>query len=63
MVVSWPGVTGRLYDLEVTPSLEPTNWVYVPSGTNILGTDGRLYCTNFAAGNNYFYRLKVRLAP
>jgi len=63
MVISWATTTGRLYGLDLRPSLTSGDWTNVPGWTNVLEASGRLTFTNFTPGTGSFYRVNVRVEP
>ena len=58
-VLSWPSVTGRLYNVVCCTNLLGGNWFPVPGCTNLLGNGGVLACTNAVTDPALFYRVVV----
>jgi len=62
-VVSWPGVTGRLYDLLVSTNLlHEAGWLMIQTGVPGTGPALNLTITNGAPKDSY-YQFKVYMAP
>jgi hypothetical protein len=57
--VTWPGVTGRVYSLEVSTNL--LNWTALEGATDLPGRSPNNTFTDRLPSNVKFYRVKVRL--
>ncbi len=58
----WPGATGRLYTLRVTPSLEQ-EFTNLPEYVDQPGFDGTMGFTNPVPSSMEFFGVSVRLGP
>jgi hypothetical protein len=62
-VVSWPGVTGRLYDLLISTSLlNEAGWMMIQTGVPGTGPELSVTVTNGAPAES-FYQFRVYMAP
>jgi hypothetical protein len=57
--VTWPGVTGRVYNLEYSTNL--LNWFDLEGATDLPGHSPDNTFTDMPPSNVKFYRVKVRL--
>jgi len=56
LLVTWPGVAGQTYQLEVKTNLTDAAWT--PVGDSVTGTGGTLTTTNdFGPSSQRFFRL------
>ena len=61
MTLSWPGVSGRLYTVEATPTLLPPNWQPLLGCVDIPGAGACLDIELSPTQLSNFYRIRVRL--
>ena len=57
--LNWPGVAGRLYDIERAPHVTGV-WTSVAGATNLPGAGAALGFTNSAPDSSGYYRVRVR---
>ena len=57
--VTWPSVTGRMYNVEVSTNL--INWTALEGASNLLGTSPANTVTDSPPAQVKFYRVNVRL--
>lgn len=61
VVVGWPSVTGRLYDIYVASNLSGASWLLMTGGVAGTGGDVLVVTTNVASERHFRY--EVKLAP
>jgi hypothetical protein len=57
LVITFPGVSGTVYQLQYTDSLAPTNWQQL--GTDVTGTNGPVTITEPISGAGRYYQVRT----
>ncbi|MDX9867922.1 MAG: C25 family cysteine peptidase [Kiritimatiellia bacterium] len=61
LTLSWPGVVGRLYTIETTPSLDPAAWQPLTGHADIPGTGATHAVVLPRNAPTSFYRIRITL--